>query len=141
MNSEGCPYNLPIWRKSYREISPDGKIQAEIPNATEVSMGNPTSGDLKFSGEVALRRCSPSFVWSDDSRYLAVPQFFNRLGLFRRQRIVVIDMTTMQISRSRMIAFYFQPESFSTSVLVATSEPFRKAKKISLRFPDDFVEF
>jgi len=84
------PYNLPIWRSTFQLESPDGKLLAEIPSAWEVSMGNPTIGILKLSNGFELDRCNPSFIWSDDSRYLVVPRYFNRFGFFRRQRVVLI---------------------------------------------------
>ena len=33
MTEEKWPYNLPIWRRSFRLASPDGKVTAEIANA------------------------------------------------------------------------------------------------------------
>src|SRR5439155_18064411 len=89
---ERWPYNLPIWRRSYRASSPDGRYVAEINPAWEVSMGNPTYGTLCLSAGLRLERCNPSFLWSTDSCYLAVPQFFRRFGLFRLQRLLVIDV-------------------------------------------------
>ncbi len=46
MNDPQWPYNLPIWRRFYRAISPDGRFIAQIDPAYEVSMGNPTGGIL-----------------------------------------------------------------------------------------------
>ena len=40
---EPWPYNLPIFRRSHREVSPDGSVVAEIAQAFEVSMSNPTA--------------------------------------------------------------------------------------------------
>lgn len=62
------PYNLPIWRRSHRAVSPDGRIVAEIAQADEVSMGNPTMGRLLLSTGLEVPRCRPSFIWSVDSR-------------------------------------------------------------------------
>jgi len=75
-------YNLPIWRSSHRATSPDGRHVAWIDPAYEVSMGNPTAGTFCLSTGLQLQRCNPSFLWSDDSRYIAVPRFFNRLDSF-----------------------------------------------------------
>jgi len=86
------PYNLPIWRDTFQLDSPDGKWATKIFRATEVSMGNPTMGTLELSNGFKLDRCNPSFIWSDDSRYLVIPHFFHRFGLFRRQHLIIIDV-------------------------------------------------
>ncbi len=104
-------------------------------------MGNPTSGELVLTDLPSLPRCSPSFIWSEDSRYLAVPQFFDRFGWFQRQRMVILDTKHHAITRSREIAYYFQPYSFSSGVLEAVKEPFKTAEKITWRVPDDFPPF
>jgi hypothetical protein len=130
-------YNLPIWRRAHRAVSPDGRHWAEIDPAYEVSMGNPTSGVLRLSTGLELPRCNPSFLWSDDSRYLAVPRFFDRFGLFRRQRLVVIAVDERTRYQSRLLAYYFQPESFSAGELVVTANPFRGPRQVRFRIPTD----
>src|SRR5688572_16175234 len=90
MSEQKWPYNLPIWRDAYRAVSPDGRLVARIDPAVEVSMGNPKTGILCVSNGLHIERCNPSFVWSDDSKYLAVPQFFEKLLVCRRQRLLVI---------------------------------------------------
>ena len=94
------PYNLPIWRDSYKAVSPNRKYTAEIDPAVEVSMGNPKIGTLKLSSGLSIPNCNPSFVWSDDSRYLAVPHYFMWCILFRRQRILVIDVEERRVYAS-----------------------------------------
>lgn len=139
--SEPWPYNLPIFRRAHSASSPDGKIVAEIEGAFELGMSNPTCGMLKLSSGLQLDGCNPSFIWSDDSRYLAVPRYFVRLGLFRRQRIVVIDTVDRKALASPETTFYYQPESFSDGLLVVTKEPTRAATKIAWRIPDELGRF
>ena len=112
MNEFNFPYNLPIWRDKFQLDSPDGKWAAKISRAGEVSMGNPTVGTLQLSNGFALKQCNPSFIWSGDSRYLAVPRYFHRFGLFRRQRLIIIDVVDGCVVESKKTACYFQPESF-----------------------------
>jgi hypothetical protein len=133
MMSGEYPYNLPIWRRYYRSISPDGCHIAQIDPAYEVSMGNPTSGMLCITGGPHIERCNPSFLWSDDSQYLAAPQFFERFGVLRRQRLLILAMKDRRVFASNTIAFYFQPESFSAGQLIATTEPF-SAYRDEVRF-------
>ena len=141
MSESRWPYNMPIWRSAHRASSPSGLMDAEIASAYEVSMGNPTCGTLRLSTGLELERCNPSFIWSDDSRYLAVPQYFYRLGLFPRQRMVVIDTLEQRVVASRDTAYYYQPESFLVGLLVATKEPFRSADRISWHISEDMRGF
>jgi hypothetical protein len=139
--SQPWPYNLPIFRRAHRASSPDGKIVAEIEKAFELGMSNPTCGTLRLSTGLRLDQCNPSFIWSDDSRYLAVPRYFVRLGLFRRQRMVVIDAVEQKAVASPETAFYYQPEAFAAGLLVATKEPSRSATRITWRIPEALAGF
>lgn len=138
---EEWPYNLAIFRRSHKAVSPDGNDHAEIEKAYEVSMSSPTCGALRTRSCFALEYCSPSFIWSDDSRYLAVPQFFTRFGLLRRQRIAIVDIKDRRGYLSRQIGFYYQPESFAEGVLSVTKEPFKKKETIQWKVPECFSQF
>ena len=135
------PYNLPIWRRTFELESPDGKLTASIRRAGEVSMGNPTVGTLELSNGFTLDGCNPSFIWSDDSRYLVVPRYFLRFRLFRRQRLAIIDVTDGRMMESKKIACYFQPETFVDGELTVTMEPFSDAEKIIWKIPEDLDQF
>jgi len=76
------------WTYSVYLSSPDGKLTAAIDDAREVGMGAPTSGILNISNGMSYRGCNPSIVWSDDSQYLAVPQWTRE----RDQRLLVISL-------------------------------------------------
>ena len=141
MTEEKWPYNLPIWRRAHCAISPDGKFIAEIKNAYEVSMSNPTSGNLHLSAGLEIEQCNPSFLWSDDSRYLAVPQFFARFGLFRRQRLLLINVHDKMVIAAPVFTYYFQPSSFSNGQLVVTKNPSRSAEEIVWQIPADLPQF
>ena len=141
MSESEWPYNLPIWRRAHRASSPDARMVAEIAAASEISMGNPTCGTLRLSTGLELESCNPSFIWSDDSRYLAVPRYFLRLGLLRRQRMVIIDTRERRVVASTETAYYYQPESFSAGLLVATREPFGSARRVTWRVPEDLAGF
>ena len=111
---------------------------AQIDPAWEVSMSNPTSGTLCVSNGLHLARCNPSFVWSDDSRFLAVPQFFSWFGFFRRQRLLVIWFDKHRVYASRETAWYFQPETFAGGRLVVTINPTSQRKRqVEFHVPDE----
>ena len=76
------------WTDSVYLTSPDGKLTAAIDDAREVGQGAPTLGILKISNGLSYQRCNPSIVWSDDSQYLAVPQWTRE----RDQRLLVISL-------------------------------------------------
>jgi hypothetical protein len=134
MTKYGWPYDLPIWRRFHRAQSPDGQHVAQIDPAYEVSMSNPTSGMLCISSGPHIERCNPSFIWSDDSRYLAVPQFF---GFFSRQRLLIVALEEKRVFASNERVWYFQPESFSRGQLLVTINPTRSARVMTFNIPSE----
>lgn len=130
------PYNLPIWRRWHRAQSPDGRRVALIDPAYEVSMGNPTSGLLCVTGGPHLDRCNPSFLWSQDSRYLAVPQYH---GFFGRQRLLMVAFEEKRVFASKQREWYFQPESFSGEELVVKINPFESERLATFRIPSELA--
>ncbi len=135
------PYHLPIFRRSHTAIAPDRSDTAVIDPAHEVSMSNPTLGTLHLSSGLVLENCNPSFIWSDDSRYLAVPMYFRRFGLFRRQRLAIVDTVERRVVTSPQTAYYFQPRSFRDGSLVVIKEPFGAAKRVTWQIPEQLNDF
>ena len=141
MNDMPFPYDLPIWRSEFKLESPDGKLIAEIASAGEVSMGNPTIGTLTLSNDFELDRCNPSFIWSDDSRYLVVPRYFKRFGLFRRQHVAIIDVVAGVVVESSKTGCYFQPDSFIDGQLIVALEPHSDSETVTWQIPEDLNQF
>jgi hypothetical protein len=84
------------WAPFRESMSPTGELVAKIEFAMEVAMGAPTRGKLeilakgKKSGSICdVEDCSPSFVWSEDGRFLASPQWDTR---DMTQRLLVVDV-------------------------------------------------
>jgi hypothetical protein len=141
MNEE-FPYNLPIWRRKYSAESPNKKIIAEINPAYEISMGNPTYGTLILSNGINIGRCNPSFIWSNDSKCLAIPQYTtNWFFGFGKQRLLVIDVNENQGWQSKKLAYYIQPEKFESGKLTATLNPFRSPEIVIYNIPEDLKKF
>ena len=130
-HASAWPYNLPIWRPAHRATSPDGRYVASIDAAYEVSMGNPTAGTFRLSGGLHLPRCNPSFLWSEDSRYVAVPQFFYRFGVIRKQRVVIVAVDERAIFESEETAYYFWPRRFSATELSVIANPGPRPKRLT----------
>jgi hypothetical protein len=112
MQTEESRDNSPPWRSSHTAASPDGLVVAAIEQAFEHSMGNPTMGTLRTSNGLVLPKCSPAFIWSSDSRYLAVPQWCRRFGLFRRQRLAIMDAVDRVVYVSPFTHWLLQPAAF-----------------------------
>ena len=120
------PYNLPVWQRSLHLDSPDGKMWAKIENACEVSMGNPTIGTLQISTGLQIEHCNPSFIWSDDSVCLAVPQYsYPRFWGFGKQRLLIIDVIHNTKWQSPKLAYYVQPQSFEHGEISIVLNPFK----------------
>ena len=138
---EPWPYNLPIFRRAFRATTPDGQLQAEVSQADEVSMSNPTIGVLKMSGGLVLKDCNPSFVWSDDSRYLAVPQLSRLLGCFFAVRVLVVDTRARTVFASRRFRAWLQPQSFVSGRLVVCVNPGGSSREARWDIPSDLESF
>jgi hypothetical protein len=138
---EPWPYNLPIFRRAFVAASPDGKLQAEISQAYEVSMSSPTIGVLKVSNGLTIKRCNPSFIWSDDSRYLAVPQLSYILGILLAVRVLVVDTHERFVFASRRFTAWIQPESFASGWLIVSVDPSGPAHEVRWQIPADLVTF
>ena len=136
--TEDWPYNLPIFRRSHRAESPDGKMIAEIRVAREVGMSNPTAGLLELSAGMAIPNCNPSFVWSDDSRYLAVSQWAYAWVLFHGMQLLILEPASRDVHIACWSWGFIQPESFCNGELVAILNPTQKRpKRQSWRIPDE----
>jgi hypothetical protein len=107
--------------------SPDGKWTASMDDASEIAMGAPCSGTLKLSNGQTTDNCSPSIVWSEDSRYLAVPQWTKD----RMQRLVIIDVVGKQRrvapGEYRVLAL----ESFSGGVVKGIDSPIHEPRPLA----------
>ena len=89
-------------------------------------MGNPTTGTLEISTGLHFEHCNPSFIWSEDSQYLAVPQYsYSRIWGFGKQRLLVIDVTNNLKWQSKKIANYIQPISFKRDEIAIEVNPFK----------------
>lgn len=112
-STEPDPSDRPPWRQRHRAVSPDGAVVAAVDEALEHSMGNPTVGTLRNSDGLELPGCGPAFLWSDDSRFLAVPRWCRRFGLFRRQRLAIVDVAARAVYVSPFTHWLLLPQTFA----------------------------
>lgn len=133
--AEPSPYDPPIFRCSHRATSPDGTKTAWMAQTIEQSMGNPRLGILETSERLSLPRCNPAFLWSDCSRYLAVPQFGRRLGIFFAVRMLIVDFDARIVWRAQPVRVWLQPESFENGMLVASRHFRQRGTRIAWQLP------
>jgi hypothetical protein len=130
MTEEQYPYNLPPWRREYEELSPDGNYNARIHEAWELFMSGPTYGKLFIGDIFRIEKCSPTFVWSNDSRYLAVPQW--RGIWLRREQLLILDIKDKKIYVSRKKYRLLIVNSFVDGIISLTESPLGKPKEIRI---------
>jgi hypothetical protein len=130
MNDELYPYNLPPWRRSHEAVSPDGRWRATLDHATEIFMSGPTMGTLCIYGLLDIPDCSPNFLWSDDSRYLAIPQW--RYQFRPRARIVIVDAEERVVYASRARYKIALLETFANGILTGLESPVHEPRPFTI---------
>jgi len=90
-------------------------------------MGAPTSGELKVSNGQRAESCNPSIVWSDDSRFLAFPQWFNRM-----QRLVILDTDSARRAFAPDSYRVLELHSFSQGIVEGVDSPIHEPRRITI---------
>lgn len=116
------------WTYSVHSASPDGKFTAAIDNAREVGQGAPTYGILNISNGMSYQRCNPSIVWSDDSQYLAVPQWTRERG----QRLLVISLGQESSGYAPGLFRVLELHSFSNGRIKGVDSPIYQPHDIEI---------
>jgi len=126
--SDETPPPIDPWYAYARCSSPDGKFTAVIEEAFEIAMGAPTSGTLKISNGQEIEHCNPSFIWSDDSRYLAVPQWTPS----RMQHLLIIDVVDERTFVAAGEYRVLELKEFSGGVVRGTDSPVHKPRDVEV---------
>jgi hypothetical protein len=130
MKEKPYPYNQPPWRRSWQVTSPNGQWTAKIDYALEICMSGPTSGQLEISNVFKIPNCNPAFIWSDDSLFLAVPQWKYRFH--KRERLLIVDMQQKQIFASPSKFRLFAPDRFEKGVITGTDSDIWKTRQVRI---------
>jgi len=139
MNEEPYPYNLPPWRRSHEAASPDGRWRAALDNAVEIFMSGPTKGTLRIHGLVDIPDCSPDFLWSDDSRFLAAPQWKYK---FRpRARILIVDTEERIVYAARTRLKIALLETFDNGILTGLESPVHEPRPFTIAIAEVATAF
>lgn len=119
---------ISAWDYSLNLTSPDGQITAVIDDASEVGQGAPTYGTLKLSNGLTFKGCNPSAVWSDDSKFLAIPQW----TAVQRQQILVISVEQASVGYAPDIFSVLELHSFSRGKIKGIDSPIYKPREIEI---------
>jgi hypothetical protein len=117
------------WTYHVSLASRDGRFTAAFKYESEVCQGGPTYGRVVLSNGMTFDSCNASFVWSDDSKYLAVPQWTH----YREQQLLVIDA---ELGTSEILPEVFQVlelHSFKEGMVEGIDSPVYKPKRVSIR--------
>jgi hypothetical protein len=117
------------WAYSARLESPDGKFTAAFEYESEVCQGGPTYGRVVLSNGMTYDSCNASFVWSDDSKYLAVPQWTR----YREQQLLVINA---ELGTSEILPEVYQVlelHSFKEAAVEGIDSPVYKPRRVSIK--------
>src|SRR5919107_743022 len=119
---------ISAWDYSLNLTSPDGQFTAVIHKASEFGQGSPTIGILKLSNGLTFDKCNPSAVWSDDSKFLAVPQW----TATQRQRILVVSIEQATFGYTAAIFSLLELHSFSAGKIKGIDSPAYKPREIEI---------
>ena len=120
------------WSYESTIMSPNGILTASVVNANEIAMGAPTSGTLKLSTGFVFNNCNPSFVWSDDSRFIAVPIWQSN----RSQRLAIINVENGKITHHKKKFRVLELCSFIGGVVSGIDSPIYKPERIELNLSE-----
>ena len=112
---------ISAWSDSAVLESPDGRFEARMQNAFEIAMGGPTMGTLELSNGLRWHGCNPSMVWSDDSRYLALPMWDGK----RRQHLMVISLELGEARFARGELSVCELDTFEDGIISGVERPGR----------------
>jgi hypothetical protein len=117
------------WSYSAFLVSPDGKFTAKFEYGSEVCQGGPTYGVVTLSNGMTFDGCNASFVWSTDSKYLAVPQWTH----YREQRLLVINVEDQTFELLPEIFQVLELHSFQEGVVEGIDSPVYKPKLVRIK--------
>ncbi|HVF30386.1 MAG TPA: hypothetical protein VNA22_05415 [Pyrinomonadaceae bacterium] len=123
---------ISAWDYSLNLSSPDGQITAVIDDAHEFGQGSPTTGTLVLSNGLSFEGCNPSVAWSDDSKFLAVPQWRRT----QYQRLLVISIGEKSVGYARERFSLLELHSFSDGKIKGIDSPAYKPREIEVDLSD-----
>lgn len=117
-NSIISPYD----NRNIDVISPDSAMTASIKNGQEFAMSAPVICDIVV-GNLSMTMCSPSIIWSNDSRYLAIPVWrLNRNDPYWTESVYLVDILNNKMRSAPGIYIAITLNAFIGSMIYATHQ-------------------
>jgi len=107
--------------------SPDGTKTARLDDGHEFGQGSPTSGRLVLSTGIQIENCSPSMVWSEDSRFLAVPRW-----QWTGQSLLLIDTVRGEVRVAPGTFRVLQLSAFRGGIVEGIDSPIHKPRQVRI---------
>jgi hypothetical protein len=117
------------WTYRVSLASTDGRFTAAFEYESEVCQGGPTYGRLVLSNGMTYDSCNASFIWADDSNYVAVPQWTH----YREQRLLVIDAERRTFELLPEVFQVLELHSFTDGVVEAIDSPVYQPRRVSIK--------
>lgn len=125
----------PWYSETLHLDSPDMSKRATLIEPSEIAMGSPTCGELSVSNGQSASNCNPSIVWSENSRFLAVPQWFDR-----KQRLLLLDTDSRKRAFAPEWFSVLELHAFSNGIVTGIDSPLYQPRRIAFDvrnlFPD-----
>lgn len=117
-------------------ISPNKKHKVDYVYMSEVAMGAPLSGLCVIKNKEFTIELGHSFgcppVWSNDSKYLAIPMWTENLS----QELAIVDMEKLEIKILDSDFRVLYLKSFENGVVVGEDSPKYEMCKIEINIDD-----
>lgn len=117
------------WSYAAVLVSPNGESTATFEYGGEVCQGGPTYGLVTLSNGMTFDGCNASFIWSMDSKYLAVPQWTH----YREQRLLVINAVQRTFRLLPQIFQVLELHSFTDDLVEGIDSPVYKPKPVRIK--------
>ena len=123
------------WVDRAERQSPDGCHIAVYQNGMEVAMGAPTRGELRVTtpigdGHLVADDAAASFVWSNDSRFLAFSKWRSNM----KQSLCVLQLADMTVDESPDEFIVLELRGFSDGKIEGVDSPVHMPRTFSLKY-------
>jgi hypothetical protein len=125
---------ISAWSATANIKSPNGELTASYSDMREICMGGPLAGNLIISNGQTIHDCGSSFVWSDDSNFIAVPIWGDR----RSQRLGIFKINTGELKMYGRKFRVLEINSFSNNLVSAKDSPIHKPTDIAIDVSERF---
>jgi hypothetical protein len=117
------------WNGDVEVVSPNGEQLAKVINTHEIAMGAPVSGLLFVNDKAISVRCSSSIIWSDDSRYIAFPEWTRS----NNQKLKILNVESGKIKKLFKTYSVLELAGFNNLTLSGIDSPIHKPKDLKIK--------